>query len=467
MWCVPTKEVKEQDREVQHDGKEDDSERNLVVDHGEGYKLELGVVLTIFDKILKEDNIRDMLLESLIQAKAQAKQQMPETLYGYFDVIFPGCGWPTTIEEYKKYVWLYMIQPPFARKKMEMIDDLVLKSTEKSSDHERLHNYYTKCVYNEICHFYWLVNQTLKDGSTLQKIPVFASWIQNFGLANGIFLNSRESLTPKTLETFEKVEKYHLNWYNDNRKNWVSFNTFFCRELNGANPITGISPLRPIHHGKFVITSPADCTFRQVLRIDEKGVLRKNNGDPIKLKMKGFSAVSTVQDLLQFEARPWWNSFFGGTFIHYFLSPYDYHRFHTPVDGLVTAVETLNGQSYLNVRLTDGQFDAPDSDGTGYEFQQQRGLIIIDNEALGLVATLPIGMAQVSGVIMYKNKLLYRQVPKGQEFGRFVFGGSDIILLSEKPLEQLDIVRGSTEEPHQFKYGMPAVTWTEEKASNE
>jgi len=431
--------------------------------YGDGEKVHLDVILRMLEKkVLRAPNIREMLLKSLKKAKELAEAHMQKDLYDYFDIVYPGCGWPETVDDYMKYVKEYVTQNPFATIRINWIHDRVSKSSEKyiSPQYGFAHEY-TKCVFNELCHFYWLVNQEVEVGAntTLQSEEIFASWIKAFGLASGIYLNTPESLTPETLETFEKDPSFNMEWYNDNRDKWKSFNDFFSRELNEANPITGMSPLRPVDPRKFVITAPADCTFRQVYRIDNKGVLRDTKQNPIIFKMKGFSKVSTVQDLLSFQACPYWEDFFGGTFIHYFLSPIDYHRFHTPVAGVVEVMETINGQNYLDVSLLHtGQFDAKDNSDSGWEFQQQRGLIIVDNEELGPVATLPIGMAQVSGVIMYRDQLLFKEVPKGQEFGRFVFGGSDIIMVIGKPVEQLTIVKGVQSTPRHFKYGEPAVT---------
>lgn len=72
-----------------------------------------------------------------------------------------------------------------------------------------------------------------------------------------------------------------------------------------------------------------------------------------------------------------------------------------------------------------------------YEFTQARGVIVIDTADspygyadVGLVAVIPVGMAQVSSVHMTMTKGV--QVPKGEEFGYFLFGGSDIILLFQE-----------------------------------
>jgi hypothetical protein len=137
----------------------------------------------------------------------------------------------------------------------------------------------------------------------------------------------------------------------------------------------------------------------------------------------------------------------------------------------VLEITPIVGQVYLNVLMQGGQFDAPDdaeSDDTlvGYEFTQARGLIIIDGgEDVGKVAVLPIGMCQVSGVMMYDGtnpelpvNLTNADVVKGQEFGKFRFGGSDIIMLFEKPQDDLYIFKNDPSHvPIHFQYGQTAV----------
>merc|ERR1712232_342975 len=105
----------------------------------------------------------------------------------------------------------------------------------------------------------------------------------------------------------------------------------------------------------------------------------------------------------------------------------------------------------------DGQFDAPDDseDGGGYEFSQARGVIVLDTKGspygdIGLVAVIPVGMCQVSGVRMTAKKESILQ--KGDEFGYFQFGGSDIIMLFQKGRVK-DIYRGKKDN----RYGNKVV----------
>jgi len=73
-------------------------------------------------------------------------------------------------------------------------------------------------------------------------------------------------------------------------------------------------------------------------------------------------------------------------------------------------------------------------DGTGYQFTQARGLIVIDSP-VGLVAVLPIGMGQVSSVNLTAQ--VGAHLAKGEEFGYFAFGGSDAEKDREAFLERL------------------------------
>lgn len=176
------------------------------------------------------------------------------------------------------------------------------------------------------------------------------------------------------------------------------------------------------------------------------------------------------------------SNFKGGKFMHAFLNTTDYHRQHAPVAGKILEAHVIPGAVYLEVvpatdptsalappmsgdgppehrnkfamrrRMTEGKTDAniirreyqnmPPSDGgesapftgvsapdnPGYQFLQARGCIIIESD-IGLVAVLPIGMAQVSSVKLSVTK--GQHVAKGEEISYFQFGGSDIVLVFE------------------------------------
>ena len=61
-------------------------------------------------------------------------------------------------------------------------------------------------------------------------------------------------------------------------------------------------------------------------------------------------------------------------------------------------------------------------------YKKSRGLIVLET-SIGLVAILPIGMCQVSSVVITAE--VGMTVRKGEELSYFQFGGSDIIVLFE------------------------------------
>ena len=136
---------------------------------------------------------------------------------------------------------------------------------------------------------------------------------------------------------------------------------------------------------------------------------------------------------------PFRDRFRSGIFMHSFLNTTDYHRLHTPVSGRVLESRVIHGQVYLDViaKPTSDDDDAHQltrepvlhaQDGTGYQFSQARGLLVLES-SIGLVAVLPVGMCQVSSVVMTADVGV--KLRKGEEFAYFQFGGSDVVMLFE------------------------------------
>ena len=404
--------------------------------------------------LLNEDSeMGKILLGSLQVANRNAKKNLNGKLYDAIDREFKGNGWPITLEAYFDYLDVYVRLIP------NEIDDPIYPNAWKSNGEQ---NGYNQKVYDLLCQFYWLVDQKIPNtNKTMQSFEKFAAWLVEFAKAWGSFLDTKHSLTEETLASFKNDSMYNIPLYDKNEKDWHSFNTFFYREFNDAAPVTGITPLRPIAEpdSNTTIVAPADCTFKEDYPIDAKGNVLDKEGKDTKVVLKKTHTIGTVDELL--DHSPYAKDFYGGTFVHYFLSPFDYHRFHTPVSGEVLEIKAVRGKVTLEVNVTEnGQWDAPDNAADGYEFEQARGLVIVDaGPVVGKVAILPIGMAQVSGVDMY-TKLKGEKVVKGQEFGKFRFGGSDIIMLFEKPPKDLYLFKKDpSHNPIHFQYGQTAVYW--------
>lgn len=352
---------------------------------------------------------------SLMIAQHKAWSSLNRDLWYAIDNVFEGMGWPSNPDDYLEYVARYLVLIPNEEDDPDYPDAWTSDGTG---------NGYNQKVYDLLCQFYFLVNQPLPTlGITMQQYKqgdfVFAEWLREFANDWGAFLDTEESLPISAMASFIANPMYNIPWYADNAKGWTTFNKFFYRQFNGANE-KGQTPLRPIAEpdNNNAIVSAADCTYKAEYPIDKDGNVLGIDGAPTAVTLKETHTVYTVHDLLQDAELA--KHFHGGTFVHYFLNPFDYHRFHAPVKGKVMACKAVPGQVYLDVNLTsEGQFDAPDTAEGGYEFRQARGVFVVDGgDPVGMVAAIPIGMAQVSGVLM-NHGLTGQHVAKGDEFGQF------------------------------------------------
>ncbi len=259
-------------------------------------------------------------------------------------------------------------------------------------------------LYSTVMEFYYIVGQSPR----LREDEVFNRWLVEFADDWGSFLDTPASA--QGLASFYTQPDYYIHEYQENPSGWLTFNQFFARNVKpGKRPIAAPCDDR-------VVVSPADSVFAGQWPIT----------DDAHIKVKGISY--SIADLLADSS--YQERFRGGTFVHSFLNVNDYHHYHVPVKGKVLEARTILGRVALDViQKPDGTLDVLEgTGGTGYQFSQARGLLVIDSP-VGLVAILPIGMAQVSSVNITAEEGV--TLAKGEQFGYFLFGGSDIIMLFE------------------------------------
>ena len=271
-------------------------------------------------------------------------------------------------------------------------------------------------VVPECLKFYYIINQA--PGDALNKDAAFNAWMHDLVEAWGTFLDTPASAAG--IETFRHATNYNIDDYIEGPSGWQTFNQFFAREVK-----PGRRPVAEPRNDK-VVVSPADAVFMGQWPIDEDSTIT----------VKGVNWE--IAELL--DGSPYQDAFAGGIYTHSFLYIDDYHRYHVPVAGTVREVRNISGKVYMDVfREDDGTLNVVDGDT--YQFNQERGLVVIDSPEVGLVAVLPIGMAYVSSVNLTAE--VGAELQKGEQFGYFLFGGSDIVTVFQDKDVVLDAEVGT------------------------
>jgi phosphatidylserine decarboxylase precursor len=250
--------------------------------------------------------------------------------------------------------------------------------------------------------FYYIVNQA--PGDALNQDPQFSAWMKALVRSWGEFLDTPASAGG--IASFAEMPNYNIEDYFVSPSGWLTFNQFFAREMRPGK--------RPVAEPRddSVIVSPADAVFMGSWPIDAES----------NITVKGVNWA--ISELLA--GSPYEDAFKNGIYTHSFLFIDDYHRYHVPVGGTVKEIRNISGRVYMDVGIDEeGHFTVVDGDT--YQFNQERGLVIIDSPDVGLVAVLPIGMSYVSSVNLTPEA--GAELRKGDEFGFFLFGGSDIVML--------------------------------------
>lgn len=212
----------------------------------------------------------------------------------------------------------------------------------------------------------------------------------------GLYMNSKRS--SKRVLPFVDNHKMDLSDYVVPESGFRSFNQFFYRELKENT--------RPIQEG---LVSPADG----------KALVFNEINDSTRFFVKG-SLFSVAEFLGSNELG---KKYEGGGLVIVRLAPTDYHRYHFPTEGIAGPSIKIRGH-YFSVSPLALQRNL------AIFLQNKREYTLLKNEELGDIVVCDVGATMVGSInqtYTYDGK-----VEKGQEKGYFAFGGSTIVLLTEK-----------------------------------
>jgi phosphatidylserine decarboxylase len=130
-----------------------------------------------------------------------------------------------------------------------------------------------------------------------------------------------------------------------------------------------------------------------------------------------------------FSSDPVHAEFVGGTVYQAFLSALSYHRWHSPVDGIIERAWRIDGSYYSQTPSVGYDPSSPDQSQGFITEVATRAVVLIraDDPAIGLMAFLAVGMAEVSTCEV--TVAAGQRVKKGDEIGTFHFGGSSHCLI--------------------------------------
>jgi phosphatidylserine decarboxylase precursor len=251
--------------------------------------------------------------------------------------------------------------------------------------------------------FYFVISKS--PGDILRNDKSFNEWINEFIRCRGDFLDMPASV--RNLDTFINNPEYNIDDYIKGPSGWLSYNQFLGRQLKpGKRPVTE-------RCNDKIIVSPSDGIYKGHWPIDDHSA--------VTIKGTSYAIGELLGD------SNYKDKFTGGIFTHCFLSITDYHRYHLPVGGVIREVKHIPGKTWVNEAVKeDGTLE--NIDNVGFQFTHTRGSIIIES-IVGFVAVMPVGMGHISSVTL--TAVENSNLCKGDEFGYFAFGGSDLVILFE------------------------------------
>lgn len=210
------------------------------------------------------------------------------------------------------------------------------------------------------------------------------------------------------------IRKNRISMVDFEERRFTSFNDFFTRRLKPGR--------RPVDREACHLIAPCDSKLT-VYPIEPD----------FRFWVKG--TEYTLGGLLQNEVLA--RNFLGGTLLLFRLTVGDYHRYAYPDDGFI-------GQS---VRIQGVYHTVNPAATSRYPIYREntREYALLKSENFGTILQMEVGAAMVGRIVNGPGE---RQVVRGEEKGRFEFGGSTVILLLQKDAAALDadIVQNTRED---------------------
>jgi phosphatidylserine decarboxylase len=183
-----------------------------------------------------------------------------------------------------------------------------------------------------------------------------------------------------------------------------SYNDFFIRRLKSGS--------RYIDYTDNVLIAPCDSKL-SVYKINKNSSFRIKN------------TVYTTESL--FRSKQLADMYAGGTMLVFRLTVDDYHHYCYVDDGIKTPNHHINGVFHTVNPIANDYYPI-------YK-ENTREYSLLKSKHFGNVLMMEVGALMVGKIVNYHNNA---DVKRGQEKGRFEFGGSTVVLCLQKGQAEID-----------------------------
>eukprot|EP01084_Bolivina_argentea_P178085 307873_1 len=245
------------------------------------------------------------------------------------------------------------------------------------------------------------------NGTDIFSSNIGQQWFMNYTKVRKLFHDSPNS--SYIIPAWESWNAINMSLYKIPPNGFQNFNEFFSRKI--------YSKYRPIAspNNRSVITSPTDGSIFNItknLQLNETQTIKN-----VKYNIYNMLENKTMADIFE-----------NGTLINIYLQPYNYHRFHSAVDGIICdSVEMIDG--YILYTPTEISM-IPYESNVWWTQNNVRKVVYVENPIFGTVAHVFVGIWLIDSVQIEKQR--GDSISKGEEIGYFMYGGSSVVLLFEE-----------------------------------
>lgn len=223
-----------------------------------------------------------------------------------------------------------------------------------------------------------------------------------------------------SIEPFIRFHNLDMSEVLEATRSFKTFNEFFYRKLKpGSRPAEN-----PDEPGTAV--SAADCRLTAFSSVDM--------ATRLWIKGRQFSIERLLGDAYPEDYKLFTDN---ATVLIFRLAPQDYHRVHSPVDGIMGEPKHIGGQYYtVNPMAVRSSLDVFG--------ENVRTVFPIESMEFGRVMIIMIGAMMVGSCVVTRKP--GEQVRRAEELGYFQFGGSTVVALFEqgKMIPDSDIAANSS-----------------------